>query len=235
MTGNDSKTPGGDSREAPPGGDYPAPWDRPNVEEAFEIDVDPLPQSSGHVMDGGDCGFCCLAGILGLPSILAAYELLESHMPGDDWKRRSSLCINRLGMLLDSLGLPSDEYNPPFFRYKKGLMPVPWDNVHWPWGVRRAIMQGSVMLASVRFKASVPALSPSTEDHMILLNGFRRRLVPTVLPDAKKLVSEIRTSCSHGGRRWIEWDKLLYWHGCWPAVPIDWRLARERIGKPKAG
>jgi hypothetical protein len=215
--------------------EYPAPWDKPCVEETYEVDIDPLPQSSGHVLDGGDCGFCCLAGILGLKSILEAYEILESHMPGDDWKKRSSLCINRLGMFLEALGMPSDEYDPPFFRYKKGLAPTPWDNVNWPWGVRRTIMQGSVMLVSVRFNSSVPPLSPTTEDHMVLFNGYRQRLVGTSLPYCKKLVSEIRVSCSHAGRRWAEWDDLLYHHGCHPAVPIDWRLARERTGRTPAG
>ena len=101
--------------------EYPDLWDRFHEEETIEIDVDPLPQSSGHVLDGGDCGFCCLAGILGLPSILAAYELLESRMPNDDWKKRSSLCINRLELFLKALDMPSDEYDPPFHRYKKGL------------------------------------------------------------------------------------------------------------------
>ena len=210
--------------------DYPEPWDRPAVEETYEIDIDPLPQSSGHVLDGGDCGFCCLAGLLGLPSILSAYELLESKMPDNDWKRRSSLCINRLGLFLAALGLPADEYDPPFFRYKKGLAPVPWDNVNWSWGVRKAIMAGSTFLVSIRFNASPPPLtSVCGHDHMVLFNGYRQRLVPTTLPHAKKLVSEIRVSCSVAGRRWVEWDDVLYHHGCYPAVSVDWRLARERI------
>ena len=67
------------------------------------IDVHPLAQRSGKVLQGGDCGYCCIAGIFQLPTILSAYEFLEAAMPENTGhKSRSSLSTYRTKLILEA-------------------------------------------------------------------------------------------------------------------------------------
>jgi len=203
--------------------------------EEFEVvhEVHSLPQSSGRVMDGGDCGFCCLAGILSLPTILSAYEFLESIIT-EDWKCRDSMSIYRCKYFLLALGVEFKDFQPSFKYYRKGLPPLPWDNHNWPAAICALLKEGNVFLTSVRFNRSAPPppRSGMESDHNVIINGYRQfwKDHPTV-KNAKSLTKEIRVSCSVRGTYWIGWEELLYWHGGYPTIPMNYEECRKKDRK----
>ncbi|CAK0748255.1 hypothetical protein CCP1ISM_20017 [Azospirillaceae bacterium] len=195
----------------------------------FVVDVHPISQSSGHVLDGGDCGYCCVAGLFNLPSIISAYEFVEKRMKSG-WERRQSMCAWRWEFLLESLGLPNKDKRVPFRYYKTGVVPNPWDNLNWPRMIKRKIKRGNILIASIRFKGSPPA-PPRTcgdSDHNVIINGWKFDWVPhPTLPGAKTGTIYIRVSCSVRGTYWIEWSDLVYWHGACPLFVINVDAARK--------
>jgi len=180
------------------------------------VDVDPLPQSSGKVLEGGDCGLCCIAGIFRLESIEAAYEYLEKRMPEEGgWKRRASLDAVRRRFLFEHLG--GEPFLPPFDHYKDGMAEVPWDNCAWRDEFKKLVKDGTVILASIRFDKHHPPPPRSYEhetDHAVILNGWRQywKDHPKVR-GAKSMRCEVGVSCSVKGRYWVEWSELLYYYG----------------------
>jgi hypothetical protein len=203
---------------------------RSKVEE-FVVDVHPLSQSAGHVMDGGDCGYCCVAGIFNLPSIINAYEFVEKRMK-NGWERRQNMHAWRWEQLLKSLNLPNKEFRVHFNRYKTGVIPVPWHNINWSHKVRNIIKSGNVLISSIRFNKSVPIAPESCgeSDHNIIINGWKFEWVDNPrFPGAKDGISSVRISCSVNGTYWIEWSNLLYWHGCYPSFVINVDNARKSI------
>jgi hypothetical protein len=195
----------------------------------FIVDVHPIPQSSGHVLDGGDCGYCCIAGLFNLPSIISAYEFVEKRMK-NGWERRQSMCAWRWEFLLESLGLPKKDKRVPFHYYKTGVVPNPWENMNWPRMIKRKIKRGNILIASIRFNGSPPA-PPRTgrdSDHNVIINGWKFDWVPhPTLPGAKNGTTYIRVSCSVKGTYWIEWSDLVYWHGACPLFVINVDAARK--------
>ena len=191
-------------------------------ENVIEVPVVALPQSSGSVMPGGDCGYCCLAGLLGLPSIKEAYEITESRMP-DGWSNRASMCAWRWQFLLRSYGVLSNEFRPKHKYYKTGAVPVPWENLNWINGIRDLFKTGAIFVASIRFNG-IPPPPPGTSgytDHNVLLTGYRERWETVKhVKGALSQVRELRVSCSQKGEYWIDWEDLVYWHGCHPVFPI---------------
>lgn len=187
------------------------------------IDVFPIPQKDGRVMDGGDCGYCCLAGVFGYESTLAAYEAMEDAMPeGGGWKERSSMDPFRIKMFFEKHGLTYEEYNPPFDYYKPGIMVYPWNNHNWYRFFRYLIEGDKILYASVRYNRGVPP-EPRTadHDHIVLINGYREWYKPhPVVKGASSLICEVRVSCSASGNRWQKWEDLLYWNGC-SAIVVD--------------
>jgi hypothetical protein len=207
--------------------------ERPADNVEYVVDVDPLPQSSGHVLDGGDCAYCCIAGIFGLPTILSAYELVESHMPEEGgWRTRCSMSVHRNEMFFESVMGEFQEYQPPFMHYRPGLAALPWDNTNWIWGVRQICEAGHVLLASIRLTGSPPR-APRTggdTDHAVIINGFRQKWVPSQVVGGKSLSQEVRISCSAKGRYWIDWENFLYYHHGYPAIVVDPVRARASAG-----
>jgi hypothetical protein len=192
--------------------------ERDHADKETVIDVHPLPQSSGKVMDGGDCGYCCLAGIFRLPTILSAYEFLEDAMPEDGGhKRRASMCQYRTKLLMDAKGFDYVQFQPPFRHYKTGMMELPWENGAWIDDYQNLIESGTILFAGIRFDrlAPQPPRSHKEHDHNVILNGYRQEFRPIPhMPKAKSQVREVRVSCSAKGTYWIEWSEFLYWHGC---------------------
>ena len=200
------------------------------IENEHAVLVAPVPQSSGYVLAGGDCGYCCLAGILET-SIQEAYVIVETRMPGGDWEQRASMCAWRWQFFLRSLGLPSKEFRPKHRYYKTGALPLPWDNMNWIDGVRDHLIAGRILVASIRFNRSPPAPPNQCGDtnHNVLITGYRERWVrhPTVA--ATSQVKEVQIACSVRGTYWIPWDDLLYWHGGYPAFPLSVLEVRSAV------
>jgi len=197
----------------------------------FVVDVHPLSQSTGHVMNGGDCGYCCVAGLFQLPSIISAYEFVEKRMK-NGWESRQSMCAWRWEFLLDSLGLPKKEKHVPFRYYKTGCVPNIWDNMNWPRMVRRKIKNGNILIASIRFNGSPPP-PPHTSgdsDHNVIINGWKFEWIPhKTVSGAMTGTISVRVSCSVKGTYWIEWSDFLYWHGVCPIFVIDVDKARKAV------
>ena len=190
----------------------------------YEVPVSPVMQSTGRVMDGGDCGYCCLAGILGV-SIERAYEVVEMRML-EGWKSRQNMNVWRWKLLLRSFGLDDSEYRPEHNYYKTGAIPLPWDNLNWIDGVRDIIKVGCVLVVSIRFNGCVspePRKGRDT-DHNVLITGYREECG---VPGARRLERSIRVSCSVRGDWWIDWEGFLYWHGGYPGFVIDVSRMRE--------
>lgn len=183
------------------------------------IDVHPLAQKSGRVLQGGDCGYCCIAGIFKLPTILSAYEKVESHMPEEGGhKRRSFMDFYRVKLLLESLGHDYNQFSPKFNHYKVGMLEYPWNNLGWIDDVQNYIKDGCIFLASIRFTRGVPPepRKHADHDHNVIINGYREYFAPIPnFPKSRRQEREVRISCSARGKSyWIDWKELLYWHGC---------------------
>lgn len=210
----------------------------PAIKDERVIDVRPMPQDTGKVLEGGDCGYCCIAGIFDLVSIQAAYEFREAATANAEggWARRSAMDPYRWKYLLVGLGLPHLELRPPFDHYKRGMAELPWENHNWKVVLRRCIELGDVVVASIRMHAAPPAPPVDfddpkpgqgfTTDHNVIINGVRDRLIPHKTMDAGTWITEFRVSCSRKGDYWIEWSKLSYWHGLCNCIPINPENAR---------
>jgi hypothetical protein len=186
-------------------------------------DIRPLMQTTGRVLPGGDCGFCCIAGIFGLPSIASAYEFVESKLP-ESHKARDSMNAWKMKTFLKTLSLPSEEFLPLFDHYKPGLMPLPWENHNWKIELKKHIQAGCIASTSIRFEALAPPPPSSISrlsDHQVIINGFREHAIPFPSGDGHKINEEFRISCSVRGDYWIEWCNLLYYHGAHPTFIID--------------
>lgn len=187
------------------------------------VECRPLLQSTGRVLEGGDCGYCCVAGVFGFPTILAAYEDVE-RLTGEP---RAQMYAFKLHRYLEKRGVPVTELRPEFDYYKPGMTPYPWLNGNWPRMVRSQIDDGRVLLTSIRFDGGGPVCSAvevaSESDHMVLINGWRERLVP-LTGGASRIDQEIRVGCSVRGDYWVEWQRWLYRYGgycCVPLTPVE--------------
>jgi hypothetical protein len=195
------------------------------------IDVKPLPQSSGKVMDGGDCGYCCIGGMFGTGSILAAYELVEDKMPEDGgWKNRESITSYRIKLFLEAMGHEYEEYNPDFDHYKTGLMTNQWNNHNWYHEFKNLIDAGKFLFASVRYDPAPPPppRQYGEHDHVVLINGYREWYKPhPTVKGASSLQYEIRISCSASGDRWMDYQEFLYLHGCAACIVSSEKLPKR--------
>jgi hypothetical protein len=191
--------------------------ERDRSDKEVVIEVHPLPQKSGKVMDGGDCGYCCIAGIFQLPTILSAYEFMEDAMPKDGGhERRDSMTFYRLKLLMQARGLDYVQFQPPFKHYKTGMLELPWENGNWIDRYQDLIESGTILLAAIRYDRlhPQPPGSHKEHDHNVIFNGYRQEFRPIPhMPKARKQVREVRVSCSAKGTYWMEWSELLYWHG----------------------
>mgnify|MGYP001469470245 CR=1 FL=1 len=197
-----------------------------------ETGVHVVPQISPKVLSGGDCGYCCLAGLLGV-SVPVAYEITESRMP-KGFEGRASMCAWRWRFLLQSFGLPGEEYRPKHYYYKSGAIPMHWDNRNWIDGVRDVVAAGDVLVASVRFNrgAPPPPHTPGDSDHNVLITGYKQHWLPhPTMAGAASQSREVLISCSAKGESWIPWDELLYWHGAYPAFVVPVAALRQAYAR----
>lgn len=187
-----------------------------NIRDEQLVDVRPLPQSAMKVMPGGDCGYCCVGGLLELSDVLQAYEVVERTMPEGSWRSRQSMHPSRWREFLEGLGMTFRPFNPAFDHYKDGVPEVPWLNNNWAVEFEQLVERGCVLVGSIRFERSVfpDPTRGSIHDHNVLITGYRVNTVPhPTVPRAWNVNKEIRIACSNKGEYWMEIDEFLYWHG----------------------
>lgn len=185
--------------------------------EELTYDAFPLPQSSGSILPGGDCGYCCAAGVFGIPSLQLAYEFVEQRLPAEGgWRTRANMTASRWKLLMQGCGLEYRQYNPAFEHYKAGMLELPWQNLTWMTGVADMVTHGDVLVLSTRFHPAAPpppeAGQWTESDHNVIVNGCRERFVPQGPAGCGKYEQEIRVSCSVKGTYWTPWSSFVYFH-----------------------
>ena len=105
-------------------------------------------------------------------SIIESYEFVESQMK-EGYRSRQSMSGWRWDMLLRSLGYGKYEERIGFKYYKVGCVPIPWGNLNFIRRVRGRLLEGRVLVASVRFTSSIPNEPGrcSDGDHNVLITG----------------------------------------------------------------
>lgn len=160
-----------------------------------------VPQPSPAIVRGGDCGACCLAGVLGL-SVREVYELNQEGPAALSW-----WCMQQVIDAATSQGLLADAVT---------TVPI-WPDVHpahMAWGlpsitqstgwidyVRLGLAGGYYAIAQVNYARRG---APSEPDHWVTICGMRRRWMP---PDGeiRSLHTEVLVSCSAAGgsEEWV--------------------------------
>jgi hypothetical protein len=199
-----------------------------SIDNLIEIPLPHFQQPSPAIMDGGDCGYCCIAAAFNLPSVLAAYELVERTIEENDQKGyfergRCHSDVNRLQFFLSCMGYSSKEHRPPHYYYKAGCTPVPWANVNWYKFLRKHLEAGHPCFSSMILHGHAPAPDDDASwltDHMVMIVGCRKHTVPLMEGKAGRIDEEIMIQCSVKGRFWIKWRDYLFWHVGYPTIPF---------------
>lgn len=199
-----------------------------SINDLIEIDLPQFYQPSPTILEGGDCAYCCIASAFRLPSVLAAYELVERTVEEHDTEGRLEhgrvhSHVGRLQFFLEKNGYSRRELRPPHHYYKAGVPPVPWDNINWIKHLRKHLEAGRPCFSSVILHGHSPM--PSNDptwltDHAVLIVGYRRHTVPILEGRGGRIDEEILVQCSVKGRYWILWRDYLYWHVGYPTIPF---------------
>lgn len=152
-----------------------------------------LPQPSPKIVEGGDCGPCCLAGMAN-KTIQEVYDLQEDGPEAFSWPKavRTLHEAKRQGWLdrfIDDI--------PIWTQWKSKMqfgMPS-WDsNLEWFGYVTMAIDAGYYGFCSVNYDGKGPLVD---SDHVVLICGVRELTVPhKTVKGAACIVPELLVSCS---------------------------------------
>jgi hypothetical protein len=177
-----------------------------------------LPQPHPTIAPGGDCGPCCLAGLLGIDVATVYRELCAGKREALTWYgMREALFAadERLDRIIDETPI----WTPA--RWPRAPWGLPGEDLalHWYQYVRMAFDGGCYALAEVHHAGGGPA---HETDHWWLLCGAREIEPPggTGLIRQQVLVS-CPASCPGG--RWVDASDVLARHGGYSVL-----LARPR-------
>lgn len=180
-----------------------------------------IPQPSPHVVPGGDCGGCCIAGVLDV-SIVRAYDLQDKDTRPKDARDKPVpfgwcemvYALQNAGWgwshLVDSV---IDEVPIwPCWRNKHTWgMGLPGWSMNLPWWmyVRMALLAGYYGVCQVSLDGKGPL---AMSDHWVLICGARQVEVPhPTMKGASRVDLEILVSCSarHPQGEWRDSLKFL--------------------------
>jgi hypothetical protein len=199
------------------------------------IELPYFKQPSPAILEGGDCAYCCIASAFNLPSVLAAYELVERVVEENDPEERfiherQHSYIHRMKFFLKCMKHSSRELRPPHFYYRPGCVPVPWDNINWIKQVRQQIELGHPCFSSILLNGRAPTCRQDPgwmTDHMVLITGYRKHTIPYNDRAGALINEEIQIQCSSKGKYWIEWSDYLFWHIGYPTIPKREKLSAD--------
>lgn len=179
-------------------------------------------QPAPAINKGGDCGFCCVAGILQI-SVGEAYQFFPKKE--EDGSGNRGLSWYGMRELLWSLVTEHQKLDRiidrvPFWMASSGLrqFDMHCDNLAWFAYARMAIDAGYYGLASIRHDGTGPLVD---SDHWVLFCGARERREPhPTVQNASVIKQEILASCSATcpAGKWVEPREYLRRHGGFNAL-----------------
>ena len=189
-----------------------------------------VPQPSPKVVEGGDCGACVIAGLLGV-GIAEAYDLQDRDERPEGAKDKprpfswqgmahALACWGREPMtdgVLDAV---------PVWPWEVHEMQTHWGMVGWQqnmawWNyVRMGLMGGFYGVTHVNMDGKGPSFE---HDHWVLICGARQRLEPhPTMKGCGTYLQEILVSCSarHPEGKWYDSRTYLFTHGGFNAIMV---------------
>jgi len=191
-----------------------------------------IPQPSPHVVAGGDCGGCCISGVLGI-SINQAYSLQDKDCRRKDaqdapvpfgWHdmgfalKNGGWCGNTLtDTVIDEIPMW------PGWVHKSQLTKgfLGWQ-YHLPWWhyVRMGLLGGFYGICQVSLDPKGPL---GSHDHWVLICGCREVETPIeAMPGARRIDQHILVSCSarHPQGEWRDASKFMIDHGGYNVILV---------------
>lgn len=171
-----------------------------------------VPQPRPAVCAGGDCGACCLGGLLGLP-IPAVYHRLRKDAEAFTFHDMRQALWSAGGML-DRIVEETPIWVP--CRWPRAPWGIPGPDLvpHWFGYLRMAVDAGYYGLAEVHHAGGG---YPEETDHWVLLCGAREVEPP---PGGGAILQQVLVSCpaSSPEGRWVDAGDLLLKHGAYSAL-----------------
>ncbi len=192
------------------------------------IDRKPVPQPHPYIVSGGDCGGCCLTGLLNFPpeKIREIYEMAWENQ--DDGKINSFSMVS-MQRALDNfmyrqklIEIWIDDYVlPTAYVSTTWGMPTPWGypgyklEMEWTQRLRTYLEAGYVGLAEVLFSGESNITNEykhKDTNHWILLTGARSIFISNEFGGGH-WERQIRMSCSVKGNVWLKAKQFLMRYG----------------------
>jgi len=199
-----------------------------------------VPQPKPNILPGGDCGLCCLAGIMGT-TVDAAYdyvtkpgaprEALYSTRMRDVarvWNAEQGVSdalplfgTNALrawaGRVLPAEAADFDWWPPP---EKQAWGTPSWaQSPLWFAAVSWCLQNNYVLMTSIDHHGKGPSLSGDT-NHAVLIVGAEEIAEPCSIPDATRIVPLVSISCSVRGLWRLPVQQFLFDYGGFHCHPF---------------
>ena len=171
-----------------------------------------LPQPKPAIVDGGDCGPCVFAGLLGLPSVADAYERYSSRDPiHQSWhsnEMRGSIQTAMAEGLIDRIVDDVPLWVPPPIKMSFGA-PAHEQSLAWFEYVRMGLDAGYYGLTVIDYDGKGEA-----PDHWVMICGARTLSEKLTLRDglnATRFHNEILVSNSAPSQPAEQWVDPFAW------------------------
>ncbi len=191
-----------------------------------------LPQPNPHVVPGGDCGACVIAGVLGI-TITEAYELQDKDCrPKSAQDKPVSFGWHDMSFTLKNGGWCGKNLTDtvideipmwPGWIHKSQLTKgfCAWQ-YHLPWWnyVRMGLLGGFYAVCQVSLDPKGPL---GSHDHWVLVCGCKEEETPVAaVPGAKRIDQFLLVSCSARHPQGVWWDasKMLIEHGGYNVILV---------------
>lgn len=201
---------------------------------SITINVNPIKQPKSSINKGGDCGACCLAGILGWNEsqlyelyklILLPYRGGHPREIGDVnwWDLKSDKLHYNLHdemrviepIIFDPINLhilsDNDKFSSPLYT-------VPWRlEPYWMQKIKIYLEAGYVGMTEIKLEGNLDNIHTYGEvNHWVLINGAKQEIEIEEFEDGGTIThikKYVRVGCSVKGNYWIETDNFLKKYG----------------------
>ncbi|MHC4864673.1 MAG: hypothetical protein ACYTEX_11340 [Planctomycetota bacterium] len=179
-----------------------------------------LPQPKPAIVDGGDCGPCVFAGLVGLPRVAEAYEHYSPRDPiHESWHHNEMVRAVQTAMaddLIDRIVTGVPIWMPPPIRMSFGA-PAHEQSLEWFEYIRMGLDAGYYGLTPIDYDGR--SGGKGGPDHWVMICGARTLAEKLVLSGGAKatcfhnqiLVSN--SAPSHPAEEWVDPFKWLRDHG----------------------
>ena len=193
--------------------------------------ITPIKQPKPRINEGGDCGACCIAGIIGytaeqLPKLYK--NILKPYYGGTprevgsvNWAdlldKTSKFMHNKLQItepvVIDNINFNDVEkhniYHNPYYS-------TPW-NLIKPYihKLRTYLEAGYIAMTTIKYDGTANPLDFKGTDHWVIINGVKKETTKVKLDSGYRYDVEfkVKIGCSVKGQYWINAEKLIKNHG----------------------